>query len=301
MKRKLFLLALLLTSCSSNTVSSSSLENNSITNSSNNTSKESFLSNSSLSSSTMNSSSSTLTTKEQLEKFYSSLVTLEGNVQKMNIEILKTDYYATDISDEPLSISVKDISEAIRYNDDEGQILVRKGKQAYSEDLTDFENYEMQLFYDSEKFYRITDYETSMDTFEYVPFSEETIDENLNIGFPLTEKNNINYMILASEMEGYNIELIGFDQFTTNGIWNYSYSFTIFEEGSTKIKSQQYTYENKLTIVDGVIQKVEQYYLVELYAGGYCLNWSESNSIYTFTQGERLDFEGERFLISDFQ
>ena len=286
-KINLLLLLVLLTSCNNNSSSS----NSSISSSSN------------YSSLTLSSSSIKKTEKEILEDFYSNLSSLEGNVQKMNMTVERTDYFATSNETEPLSISFKDISETIRYNSTEGQILVRKGKQAFKEDFgyIDYEEYEMQMFYDDNNFYRIIDYVESDDSFESVPFDENYIDDNLNIGFPLTEKQNINAMINSLDVTGYAIEHEGLEDYTKDGIWNYKYSFIIFEAGSTKLKSQQFTYNNKLTIKNGIIESVEQSYLVELYAGGLCLNWSESKSKFTFTQGERLNFDGNRFSIEDYK
>ncbi len=278
MKKVLLLLPLLLVACATSTSSSSS-ESNQSTSSSNETSQSTSLNNN----------------ISEIERFCDNLASLEGKVQTTHAEIESIYYYLTDA--QPLEILISDVSDMTRYNSSEGQIMVKKGTTRYlNDDLTvaSEDEYEMQIFYDKAAFYRITDYkdESVTDKKETIPFSEKTIDINLNIGFPLTEINNFKFMEENIDNSNLKVEYKGINDFVTEGTWEYSYGITLYDSG---IPAQKIYYKNKLFIENSLITKVEQEYHNELYAGGKKANWNESYSTTTFTQGERLDFEGTRF------
>lgn len=238
---------------------------------------------------------------EKLLAFCNYLTTLEGNVQSTNVETLSTYYYL--INADPLTISVRDNSTLVRYNSSEGQIMVHSGTHEYlngDNTVASSKDYEIQIFYDNQYFYKITNYkdDTSEDKKETVTFDENTIDSNLNIGFPLTEQVNFLTMIYYMGNDAYQITYEGIDNTSiTNGILEYTYSLSTLSNGAV---SQTISYENKVYIVDSIITKVEQKYSNILYNGGIKGNWNESSITYTFTQGERLVFEGTRLNPSDF-
>lgn len=268
MKKALLLFPLLLVACNSSTTSLSN----------SNSSQESFNDN-----------------RSEFERFRDNLTSLEGNIQKTHVEIESIYYYLTDA--QPFTMPVVDVSDMVRYNSPEGEIMVKNGVTRYlNDDLTvSSENeYEMQIFYDNSLFYRITDYkdESIKDQKETIPFSQKAIDMNLNIGFPLTEVNNFEYMEVNKNNPNLKVEYEGIDNFVTDGTWEYSYGITFYDSGAV---AQKIYYTNKLYINNSIISEVEQEYHNDLYAGGRKTNWNESFSTTTYIQGERLDFLGTRF------
>lgn len=254
--------------------------------------------------STTPSSISTIPVNEQLQTFYAKLLTLEGNVKKMEMYGVRTQYYLTEVSSSPFSMPMYNKSTTIRYNSEDGPILVSNGRQSYELDddgnFSEFTYFTRQTFYDSKFFYLLTKWDDSS-TGVRVVFSEDTIQDNLNIGFPLTEKANIEQMCSHVGDTKYGITFQGLNNFTTNGEWNYSYSFTIYENKMAIVKVSEVTYNNTLTIKDGVITKVVQEYEDAMYTGNNLkTNWVKSKMTYTFTQGEYEDFTGERFNPNDF-
>ncbi len=258
--------------------------------------------------STTPSSISTIPVDEQLQTFYAKLLTLEGNVNKMEMFGVSTRYYLSDNASVPFSMPMYDNSTTIRYNSENGPMLVRTGRQSYSLDdkgnFSEFTYYTKQTFYDSKFFYYLGKWKENEEVTlkaERDPFSEDAIESVLNISFPLTEKANIEKMCSFVGNTKYGITFQGLNNFTTNGEWNYSYSFTIYENKMAIVKVSEVTYNNTLTIKDGVITKVVQEYEDAMYTGNNLkTNWIKSKMTYTFTQGEYEDFTGERFNPNDF-
>lgn len=247
---------------------------------------------------------STIPVDEQLQTFYAKLLTLEGNVKKMEMSGVRTQYYLSDNASSPFAMPMYNKSTTTRYNSEDGPILVSTGRQSYELDdngnFSEFTYFTRQTFYDSKFFYLLTKWDDSS-TGTRVVFSEDTIQDNLNIGFPLTEKANINKMCSYVGDTKYGITFQGLNNFTTNGEWNYSYSFTIYENKMAIVKVSEVTYNNTLTIKDGVITKVVQEYEDAMFTGNNLkTNWVKSKMTYTFTQGEYEDFTGERFNPNDF-
>ena len=74
--------------------------------------------------STTPSSISTIPIDEQLQTFYAKLLTLEGNVNKMEMFGVSTRYYLSDNASVPFSMPMYDNSTTIRYNSENGPMLV---------------------------------------------------------------------------------------------------------------------------------------------------------------------------------
>lgn len=287
MSKKILLTSLLFVLVSCNTTQSSNTSSSSV----------------SVSNSTSNSDNADSSSKsEQLTKFYEQLKASEGHVKSVDVNTTQSIYYLTE--GEPLTMSVKDISKIERFTSDAGQIMVQKGIQSTSKDnlgnFTNFYNFETQTFYDSNKFYKISDFGDT-GSYKEITFSESTIDDNLNIGFPGTEKTNIQTMIEYADVAGYEVQFSGLNDYKKNGEWKYSYTFIVYASSTSKIKYQEFIYENKLTLVNGIITHVEQHSETNVYSGGYKGNWMIVDESFDFTQGEYDKFSGTRFNPSDYK
>lgn len=248
-----------------------------------------------------NSTSQELSKAKQLEKLYNTLINADGHVNSATTDTTSTIYYLTE--GDPLTIPTKDNSTLERFLSNDGQILVQKGFQSVSQnsagDFTNFFQYEKQTFYDDNKFYRIADFGDN-GSYEEVQFSKDTIDINLNIAFSGTERANIQAMIQAIGVAGFGVEFSGIDDYTANGEWKYSYTYLVYESSTSKVKYQEYIYQNTLTMVNGIISKVVQHSEQNIYSGGYKGNWRITDSTFTFNQGSYNVFTGTRFNPSDY-
>lgn len=253
------------------------------------------------STSASNSTSQELSKAKQLEKLYNTLINADGHVNSATADTTSTIYYLTE--GDPLTIPTKDNSTLERFLSNDGQILVQKGFQSVSQnsagDFTNFFQYEKQTFYDDNKFYRIADFRDN-GSYEEVQFSKDTIDINLNIAFSGTERANIQAMIQAIDVAGFGVEFSGIDDYTANGEWKYSYTYLVYESSTSKVKYQEYIYQNTLTMVNGIISKVVQHSEQNIYSGGYKGNWRITDSTFTFNQGSYNAFTGTRFNPSDY-
>ena len=256
----------------------------------------------SISDSTSNSTSAEPSKSEQLTKFYEQLKASEGHVKSANVNTTQSIYYLTE--GEPLTMSVKDISKIERFTSDDGQIMVQKGQQSTSKDslgnFTNFFDYETQTFYDSEKFYKISDFGDT-GSYKEIAFSESAIDDNLNVGFPGTEKANIQTMIEYADIAGYEVQFSGLNDYKANGEWKYSYTFIIYASSTSKVKYQEFIYENTLTLANGIITHVNQHSETNVYSGGYKGNWMIVDESFDFTQGEYDKFSGNSFNPTDYK
>ncbi len=238
------------------------------------------------------------TVAELLTTFYEHLSSLEGKVKSTEQTIFSVRYYLTDAT--PLTIGMKEVSTTNRYISDQGPIVVQKGSVGFADKIDDpmsnKDNFETQTFHDETKFYRITDYDSEdyTDTKAVLNYDTEYEEQNLNIGFPMTEKVNIEYMIQVYDQPGFQIKYKNMDGFVSNGTWDYAYELIIFEE-NTSVPAQVIGYHNKLSIQNNIILKVEQEYYNELYSGGIKTNWVETTMVKTYTQGEFDTFTGTRF------
>ncbi len=240
---------------------------------------------------------------EQLSEFYARISSLEGKVKSTEQTILSVRYYLTDV--EPLSVGMKEVSTTSRYvGSDLGTIVVQKGYVGFADDINEEahskENFELQLFHDANKFYKITDYEnqSTPDSKQVINYDPNFEEENFSLGFSVTEKANVDFMKQCYNVPGYGVKYENIDAIVENGEWEYSYELTIFETENdrvTSIPAQVIGYRNKLTIENNIIIKVEQEYYNELYTGGIKANWNESVMIKTYTQGEFDTFKGQRF------
>lgn len=253
------------------------------------------------STSASNSTSQESSKAKQLEKLYNTLINADGHVNSATADTTSTIYYLTE--GDPLTIPTKDNSTLERFLSNDGQILVQKGFQSVSQnsagDFTNFFKYEKQTFYDDNKFYRIADFGDN-GSYEEVQFSKDTIDINLNIAFSGTERANIQAMIQAIDVAGFGVEFSGIDDYTANGEWKYSYTYLVYESSTSKVKYQEYIYQNTLTMVNGIISKVVQHSEQNIYSGGYKGNWRITDSTFTFNQGSYNAFTGTRFNPSDY-
>ena len=253
------------------------------------------------STSASNSTSQELSKAKQLEKLYNTLINADGHVNSATADTTSTIYYLTE--GDPLTIPTKDNSTLERFLSNDGQILVQKGFQSVSQnsagDFTNFFQYEKQTFYDDNKFYRIADFGDN-GSYEEVQFSKDTIDINLNIAFSGTERANIQAMIQAIDVAEFGVEFSGIDDYTANGEWKYSYTYLVYESSTSKVKYQEYIYQNTLTMVNGIISKVVQHSEQNIYSGGYKGNWRITDSTFTFNQGSYNAFTGTRFNPSDY-
>ncbi len=294
MKKRFLLLALLLVGCVNtdpNSSNISKIESESIENISSNA--ESIESDSSLSS--FSSIDEKEIKKQQIQTFIKNISTMDGKVQSMDIRSEKVDYYMSDTV--PLTIGILDIATHTRYSSQEGDITVVKGHMGFANDeglVSDYYDYETQTFYDSNYFYRITDYtDPSMtDSKQTIPFSKDYIDTNLNIGFSNTELVNFKNMINMVDNSNFIVDVNNIDASITNGEWKYNYRVAILENG---IVSEEVIYENTLQVENGIIKEVNQNYKNNKYAGGIKANWTESNISMKFNQGEKKVFDGVRF------
>lgn len=253
------------------------------------------------STSASNSTSQESSKAKQLEELYNTLINADGHVNSATADTTSTIYYLTE--GDPLTIPTKDNSTLERFLSNDGQILVQKGFQSVSQnsagDFTNFFQYEKQTFYDDNKFYRIADFGDN-GSYEEVQFSKDTIDINLNIAFSGTERANIQAMIQAIDVAGFGVEFSGIDDYTANGEWKYSYTYLVYESSTSKVKYQEYIYQNTLTMVNGIISKVVQHSEQNIYSGGYKGNWRITDSTFTFNQGSYNAFTGTRFNPSDY-
>ena len=107
-------------------------------------------------------------------------------------------------------------------------------------------------------------------------------------------------MIQAIDVAGFGVEFSGIDDYTANGEWKYSYTYLVYESSTSKVKYQEYIYQNTLTMVNGIISKVVQHSEQNIYSGGYKGNWRITDSTFTFNQGNYNVFTGTRFNPSDY-
>lgn len=250
---------------------------------------------------TSNSTSQELSKDKQLAKLYTTLANSDGHVNSVTADTTSTIYYMTE--GDPLTMPTKDNSTIERFESNDGQILVQKGFQSVSQDslgnFTNFSQYEKQTFYDNNKFYKITDFGDE-GSYAEIPFSQDAIDINLNVTFSGTEKANIQAMIQAIDVAGFDVEFTGLDDYKSNGEWKYSYTYLVYESSTSKVKYQEFIYQNTLTMVNGIISKAVQHSEQNIYSGGYKGNWRITDSIFTFNQGEYKQFSGTRFNPNDY-
>lgn len=230
---------------------------------------------------------------EKIQMFLDYLLSLEGEVCSTNQKITATDYYLTDSM--PLEITIKQESTTTRYSNDNSNLVIEEGKIGIADgDNVEYDNYKMQKSRDNEYLYQITDYEGSQD--ELKTYTRSATDYLFfNIGFPLSEYENIIFMIQNYEDKHYGLEYENLDARISNGTWEYKYSVTFWETEGNKITSvphERHVYNNKLIINNGIITSLTQDVSHEFYYGGLKANWSEYHIERTYNQGKKEEFKG---------
>lgn len=243
---------------------------------------------------TSNSTSQELSKDKQLAKLYNTLKSAEGHVNSVDSDITMTTYYYS------LPGAVKSVGTIERFNSDEGQIVVQNSRESVNQnangEFINFFNYEKQTFYDSNYFYQITDFvDASSNKNKKVAFNAEYIDDYLNISFAATERATIQQMIYDFNNASRSVEFTNISDYKENGEWKYSYTYTIFESSTKTVKSSEYICENTITVENGIISKVVQHTEDNLYYGGLKVNWTITDSINIYHQGEYKIFKGTRF------
>lgn len=230
---------------------------------------------------------------EKIQMFLDYLLSLEGEVCSSNQKITATDYYLTDSM--PLEMTIKQESTTTRYSNDNSNLVIEEGKIGIADgDNVEYDNYKMQKSRDNEYLYQITDYEGSQD--ELKTYTRSATDYLFfNIGFPLSEYENIIFMIQNYEDKHYGLEYENLDARIRNGTWEYKYSVTFWETEENKITSvphEKHVYNNKLIINNGIITSLTQDVSHEFYYGGLKANWSEYHIERIYNQGKKEDFKG---------
>lgn len=246
--------------------------------------------------------------KEIMQDFLIRLLDMDGHVVSTNQTIEATDYYLTNSF--PFTMTTKQISTTTRYVDKDGNpIVVEEGQIGFADDVGEepnsYDKYVSQKTQDDRYLYHITDYENPSTNDRVQTYLRSNTDVIFfNVGFPMSEYENIMFMITYLDSENYNFEISNFDEIVDNGVWEYEYEATFYELENgipTKYPKEVHRYKNKLTIENGIITKLDQESDVELYSGGIKVNWSKYYIKREYLQGDYQIFEGTIFNPNDYK
>jgi len=232
--------------------------------------------------------------RANISNFKDHILSCEGSVKQRDVINVTSTSYASETV--PLVMLTGYQATAIRYTD----IVEINGRYSFLNESgveTDGSDYKTQIFYDSRNFYKVTQYkETSYQSgnkAESTPFNEENIKSFLSIGYPIDEYNSALYLLEYLDRKDVKVEENNMAGYVYNGSWSYSYNITFYESDETgSVISQYISVSSKLTLVNGIITNAEQTMNNDLYAGGVKLNYQESYTQITYTQGTFEEFKG---------
>lgn len=224
--------------------------------------------------------------KQRLMSLKEDLVDMEGNVNKSSTTLKRVFTYP---SDGTFDMTVNSSFESIRYKRDSSFLVESKGSEQVEggEALT----YTHQIYDNGKKLTTVRKYSDDSVSKNTYAYSSDTAEQAYSLSFVATEKANIDMMMGYADSDLATIELSEIT--VTQGVYSYSYVFSIFvEEDGEKTLSQRYTYENKVTISQGLASHLSQKYVGETFSGNV-ENILTAESEIDYCQGEYEEFAGE--------
>lgn len=230
--------------------------------------------------------------------FENQLKELEGHVQSAEIALERTTKYSS--GDYTLIAILHDESVKTRYTYNDSYVVEAKGTAAFlgddADEVSTSSEYTMQITNDTENFYKVIDYveEDWQDSSTSVAYTEAGVALNYNIGFAQDDINNIEYMRGLTDTLKYEYSYTNFEGKIEDNKLHYTYElrmYTIYDGGVRTI-SEKITYDNTLTIENGVVTRLRQKYADVLYYAEQPLNSMNVISNIIYTQGEYSEFSG---------
>ena len=230
--------------------------------------------------------------------FENQLRQLEGHVKSSEIYLERTTKYSS--GDSSLIAILTDESIKTRYTYNDSYVVEAKGTAAFLNDdsvsISTSSEYTMQITNDSEKFYKVIDYveDDWDDSSTSIAYTDEGVALNYNIGFAQDDINNIETMRGLTDTLKYEYSYTNFEGKIEDDKLHYTYELDIYTiyDGGVRSITEKITYDNTLTIENGIVTKLRQKYADILYYAEQPLNSLEVVSTTIYTQGEYSEFSG---------
>ena len=148
-------------------------------------------------------------------------------------------------------------------------------------------------------FYEVTDYlnDDSGDSASYIPYQEENIDLNLNVGFGYSYYRDYLttlFGMMSNNPSGRLVTNFNEDSFIDDGTLTLSIRFTVEEDNVVSIQLER---DDVLTIENGIVIEDEVTSLVSYMDGA---NYIYQEASYNFIEGELTEFTGTRLDPTEF-
>lgn len=230
--------------------------------------------------------------------FETKLKELEGHVSSSTTSLERTTVYKS--GDYSLVQILTDENEKVRYTYNDSYVVEANGTCAFLDDdgvtVSSSSEYTMQITNDSEKFYKVIDYveDDWDDSSTSIAYTEAGVALNYNIGFAQDDINNIEAMKTLTDTLKYEYSYTNFEGVIEDNKLHYTYELDIYTiyDGGVKAISEKVTYDNTLTIENGLVTKLRQKYSDILYYAEQPLNCMYVTSTTEYTQGEYTEFSG---------
>lgn len=233
--------------------------------------------------------------------FEAKLRSLEGHVNSKASSFTRTiDKMSGDtVAFRTISI---DSATTTRYTYNDSYVVETNAMAAFLDDdgvtVTSSSNYKTQIYNDADSFYKVVKYDDSSwssgDSCTSKTFTESSVPSIYNIGFALEVINDIEFMKSVKNNIKYEYSHTNFEGNITNNELKFGYELRIYTiyDGGVKSLSQKITYENTLTLDNGLIKSLLQKYSNIVYYAETPIDCAYVTNNVTYYQGEYTQFSG---------